>query len=146
MKFESTKYKIIAVINKNLQQGVALNTIAHMSLGLLARAVKEKPHVLDEMHFLNFQDMDSSDHPFISALSFIVLRGTSNEIRKLRSQFRAAEILYVDFTNQMTGDTYFEQLERSRNTRESDLEYYGICAFGTKQGLDPLTRKLSLWR
>ena len=105
-----------------------------------------QPEAIDEMRFLNFADKDGGDHPFISALSLIVLRATSNEIRKLRNELNSAGIHSVDFTNQMTGETYVEQLERSRNTAESDLEYYGICAFGLKRDIDPLTRKLSLWR
>jgi len=143
---KENKHKIVAIINKRLQPGVALNTIAHMALGLTARAAKERPDVLEDLRFLNFRDKDGGDHCFISALSLVVLRGTSNEIRKLRNQFLAAGLLSTNFTNQMTGGTYVEQLERSQNTPEAELEYYGVCAFGTIQELDLLTRKFSLWR
>ena len=35
-------------------------------------------------------------------------------------------IKFVDFTNTMTIGTYQEQIERSRQTKEADLEYYGL--------------------
>ncbi|MGH2414652.1 MAG: DUF2000 domain-containing protein [Microcystaceae cyanobacterium] len=146
MEVNANTHKIVAVINKNLEHGVALNAIAHMSLGLAARAAKERPQALEEMQFLNFQDKDGGDHAFISALSLIVLRGKSSEIQKLRQNLQAADLLYVDFTHQMTSETYVEQLERSRNTSEADLEYYGVCAFGAKSKLELLTKKFSLWR
>ena len=146
MKSETITHKVVAIINKNLEPSIALNAIGHMALGLTARAAKERPEALEEMRFLNYQDKDGGNHAFISALSLIVLRGTSNEIRKLRNEFQAAGILSTDFTNQMTGETYVEQLERSQNTHEAELQYYGICAFGSKDELDILTRKLSLWR
>lgn len=146
MEPAKNKHKIVAIINKQLQPGVALNAIAHLTLGLAARAAKEQPNVLDELRFLNFQDKDGGDHASISALSLVVLRGTSNEIRKLRNHFLAGGLLNTDFTNQMTGGTYIEQLERSQKTPEADLEYYGACVFGRIEELDLLTRKFSLWR
>lgn len=46
----------------------------------------------------------------------------------------------------MTVGTYNQQQERTKNTPEKDLEYYGICFFGPKEVLDGLTKKFSLWR
>jgi len=146
MKAEASDYKIVTVLNKNLEPGIALNTAAHMALGLTARAAKEKPDLFQAMHFLNYADKDGGDHMYISALSLIVLRANAHELRRLRGAFRDAGILHVDFTNQMTQGTYVEQLERSRNTPEVELEYYGLCACGTRSELDSLTRKFSLWR
>ena len=46
----------------------------------------------------------------------------------------------------MTGDTYKEQLIKTANTEYEDLNFYGIIAFGEKEILDPITKRLSLWR
>jgi hypothetical protein len=46
----------------------------------------------------------------------------------------------------MTGDTWVEQMERTRSLRESDLNYYGLCLFGGKQEIDAITSRFSLWR
>lgn len=68
------------------------------------------------------------------------------QIRTLRNEFIAAGIHFVDFTNTMTVGTYLEQKDRTKNTHEEQLEYYGICAFGDKIAINQLTKKFSLWR
>lgn len=45
----------------------------------------------------------------------------------------------------MTGDTYKEQLDKTRETTNEDMNYFCITAFGKKEAIDPLTRKFSLW-
>jgi hypothetical protein len=138
-----TTQKFVIIINKKLDVGVALNAGAHISLGLVSRVTTE---VVKEMMFLDFIDKDGGIHPNISALSLIVLRGTSGEIRKARNEAIARNVLFTDFTNTMTGDTYIEQLERTKTTHEAELEYYGLGLFGEKTVLEEFTRKLSLWK
>ena len=41
----------------------------------------------------------------------------------------------------MTVGTYIEQLQRTKETPELDLEYYGICLFGEINQINELTRK-----
>jgi hypothetical protein len=85
-------------------------------------------------------------HP-VSALSPIVLQAkNSNQIRTARNAPVAAGITYVDFTETMAKDTYVEQLNRTRETAESDLEYWGLAMFGLTADLDVITKRFSLWR
>lgn len=135
--------KFIVILNKRLETGVALNAAAHMAAGLVARA---EQHQVSDMKFLNFVNKADGKHPSISARSLIVLRGTSNEIAKAKQEAIDRNILFTDFTSTMTGDTYVEQLERTRATGPADLEYYGLCMFGDVTELGEFTRKLSLWR
>jgi len=30
--------------------------------------------------------------------------------------------------------------------RQEDLDYWGLCMFGPREIIDPITRKFSLWR
>ncbi len=136
-------HKFVAIVNKHLESGVALNALAHATAGLVASASNE---LREQMSFIDFQDKDGNVHSNISALSLIVLRGTSNEIRKARNRYIEDNIHFVDFLETMTGDTYKEQLEKTLNTAYEDLNFYGIIAFGEKQALDPITKRLSLWR
>lgn len=138
-----TDYKFVIILNKKLETGAVLNASAHIALGLRNRATLEANK---NMKFLDFIDNDGGLHPSISALSLIVLRGTSGEIRKARNVAIAHDILFTDFTSTMTGDTYVEQLERTKETTEADLQYYGLGLFGEKSILDKFTKKLSLWR
>lgn len=135
-------HKFVAVVNKNLEIGKALNAIAHSCAGLVGVAPSE---LKEKMSFIDFVDKDGSVHKSISGLSLIVLRGKNNEIKKLRNEFIANDILFTDFTETMTGDTYKEQVEKTLEISDEDMNYYCIAAFGEKEKLDPLTKKFSLW-
>lgn len=84
----------------------------------------------------------------MNALAHMAARRSenSNQIRKLRGDLAQLGVCFVDFTSTMTVGTYAEQKERTKQTAEADLEYYGICMFGEKETLSELTRKFSLWR
>ncbi len=136
-------YKFVALLNKTLEPGVALNALGHMALGLSAALASEQR---EAMQLLEFVDGDGQSHSHISALSLIVLRGTSGNVRALRDAARRAGLPCVDFTKTMTGGTYTEQLERTRTTAAADLEYYGVMVFGEAEELNPITKKYSLYR
>lgn len=135
-------YKMVALINKNLEPGVALNAIGHIALGLGARLAATQ----QACHFLDFSDADGGKHPSVSGLPLIVLRGTSGNIRSLRFEVTSRGMLCVDFVNTMTGGSWEEELSRTKETSEADLDYYGILIYGPNEELSPLTRKFSLYR
>lgn len=135
-------HKFVAVVNKDLEIGKALNAIAHSCAGLVSIASDD---IKDKMSFIDFIDKDGSIHKSISGLSLIVLRGKNNEIKKLRKSFIENNILFTDFTETMTGDTYKEQLDKTLETSDEDMKYFCITAFGEKEIIDPLTKKFSLW-
>ncbi len=135
-------YKFVAVVNKDIEMGRALNALAHSCAGLVDMAPEE---LREKMSFMDFVDGDNSVHKNISGLSLIVLRGKNGEIKKLRRNLAENDIIFTDFIETMTGDTYKEQLEKTKETKEEDMKYFCIVAFGEKEKLDPLTKKFSLW-
>jgi hypothetical protein len=139
----SPAYKFVVLLNKKLDAGVALNAAAHMVASLMAQtAATEKAN----MRFLDYVDADGQVHP-VSGLSLIVLRAdNSNKIRTARQRAIEEDILFVDFTESMTGDTWVEQMQRTKSLAESELNYYGICMFGEKDVIDSITSRFSLWR
>jgi len=62
----------------------------------------------------------------------------SNKIRKARDIAKLTDIPFIDFINTMTEDTYIEQLERTKETPEEELEYFGICMFGETGKIDEI--------
>ncbi len=138
----SDTHKFVAMINKELEVGKALNAIAHSLAGLVSMADEE---IKEKMSFIDFQDKDDFVHKNISGLSLIVLRGKNNEIKKLRQKFIENNILFTDFTETMTGDTYKEQLVKTKETSEEEMKYFCLAGFGEKEIIDPLTKKFSLW-
>lgn len=137
MKFDN---KLVAVLNKDIEPGVIKNALAHMCIGLGAEVGKEL------LRLDTYQDAESNGYPDISQIPFIILRAKGSEIRKTVHAAREHSIKHSVFLNTMTGGTYVEQLDRTRNTHEDQLVYYGCVLFGDWEKLTEFTRKFSLWR
>ena len=132
--------RFIAVLSKKIEPGQALNALGHMTAGL-AGTYENIP----DLGIINYEDRDGGAH-MASKYPFIVLRAkNSNHIRKLRNALIEKGLPFASFTNAMTVGTYQEQLDRSKEIPEEELEYYGVCTFGEKADLDSLTGKFSLW-
>lgn len=139
---QPTTHKFVAVLNKKIPLGTLMNALGHMAAGL-----SEKFPSIAEMRFDSYIDKDGGEHKSISDNPFIILASdNSNKLRTLRNELVAAGIHFNDFTNTMTVGTFAEQKERTKNTPEAELEYYGICMFGEKEKLSALTKKFSLWK
>ena len=140
MSAEVFQNKLVAVLNKSIEPGKVINALAHMCIGL-GSAIGQT-----DLRLTDYQDADGSSHPLISEIPFIILSENSNKIRKLRQSALAQNILLNDFTDTMTVGTYQEQIERTSQTKEEDLIYYGIVLFGDWAKVTELTKKCSLWR
>ena len=139
----SDTHKFVVIVNKNLEAGRAFNSVAHSCAGLVASASKE---LREKMSFIDFPAKDGIMHQSISGLSLIVLRGSNNELKKAKTKFSENGVHFTDFTVTMTGDTYKEQLAKTEETSEEDMEYFCVAAFGEKEIIDPITKRFSLWR
>jgi hypothetical protein len=139
----TTTHKFVIALNKQLDPGIAMNAVAHIALSLMERATTEQRKA---MQFIDYVDSSNIIHPTISALSLIIMRATPNELRKLSQSAQNNGLLHADFINTMTGNTYVEQLAKTKITAELDLVYYGVGVFADKETLNPLTKKLSLWK
>jgi len=138
-----TTHKFIVVLNKKIATGVALNAAAHMAAVLVAQASESDRA---NMKFIDYIDADNNRHSS-SGLSLIVLQAdNSNKVRNARNAAKEKGLIFTDFLESMTGQTYAEQLERTNQLKESELEYYGLCMFGQKEDMDEITRKFSLWK
>lgn len=139
----SKTHKFVALVNKNLEAGKALNAVAHCCAGLSFSAPEE---LREKMSFIDFADKDGVVHKSISGLSLIVLRGSNSELRKARAKFMENDIHFTDFTETMTGDTYQEQLLKTAEASGEEMEYYCVAAFGEKDVVNPITKRFSLWK
>ena len=137
----TSAYKFVIALLKTIEPGVALNAASHMALSLCSKASDQEKA---EMKFITYTDGNGLEHTSISALSLIVLRATQSELKKLAEAARTEGILSTDFIETMTGGTYSEQLDRTKNTQ--DIVYYGVALFGKKEIIDPLTKRLSLYK
>ena len=132
--------KLVAVMNEKIEPGIIMNALAHMCIGFGSEIGKEP------LRLTNYMDADSGCHPSISEMPFMILKANSNKLRTLRLAAHQSEIQCVDFTDTMTVGTYIEQIERTKQTKETDLIYYGVVLFGDWEKVSELTRKFSLWK
>lgn len=132
--------KLVAVMNEKIEPGVIMNALAHMCIGFGAQIGK------DPLRLTNYIDADGGSHPNISEMPFMILKANSNKIRALRQAALEAGIQFTDFTDTMTIGTYVEQIQRTGQTKDEALVYYGIVLFGDWEKVSELTRKFSLWK
>ncbi len=138
---EENSKKFVAVLNKKVEIGRLMNALGHMTAGLAGGF-----GIQDQMGFIPYVDADQGLHPNISNYAFIILKAdNSNQIRKVRTEALSRGIKFTDFTNTMIVGTSAEQVERTKNTKEVDLEYFGICMFGDSEVLKEFTSKFSLF-
>lgn len=133
-------HKLVAVMNEKIEPGVIMNALAHMCIGFGSALGKEP------LRLANYLDAEGGSHPHISEMPFMILKTTSNKLRALRIAAQEAGISMSDFTDTMTGGTYSEQIERTKQTKETDLIYYGVVLFGEWEKVSELTRRFSLWK
>jgi hypothetical protein len=131
--------KLAAVVNKEIEIGIAMNALGHMAIGL-GGALTPETLKLD-----TYQDKASNLYPNISQMPFIVLRGKSNDIRKAVQKAKEKDIKIGVFLNTMTGGTYQEQLANTLQTPEEQLTYYGAIFFGPWQEVTEVTKRFSLY-
>lgn len=134
------EHKLVAVLNEKIESGVIMNALAHMCIGFGADIGKEL------LRLSNYVDANGGTHPHISEMPFMILKANSNKLRALRLAAQTAGIPSVDFTDTMTIGTYLEQLDRTKQTKEEELIYYGVVLFGKWEKVSELTKKFSLWK
>src|SRR4051812_47813306 len=121
---EEFENKLVAVLNKSIEQGKLMNALAHMCIGLGSAIGKNALRLTD------YQDADGGSHCYISEIPFIVLSENSNKIRKCRNEAIANHLIFNDFTDTMTVGTYKEQIQKTAQVKDDNLIYYGIVLFG----------------
>lgn len=135
----SFQNKLVAIVNKKIDTGVAMNAVAHMVLGMRAHLGSEK------LNLDTYVSKDAHEFPNISQMPFIILKAKSGEIRKAVHKARDEGVEIGVFTDTMTGGTYIEQLERTSGLPEEELTYYGAVLFGDYAKVAEITKKLSLY-
>jgi hypothetical protein len=140
--YESTGYRFIAVLNKKYETGRLMNTLGHLTVGL----IKQHAEDFDKLNIADYVDADGTIHPELSDHPFIILKAdNSNQIRTLRNILIERKIAFTDFTNTMIQRSAQEQRETTAKTKEIDLDYLGICFFTDNETARELTKKFSLF-
>lgn len=111
---------LLFILNMEIPAGKAINSLAHLSLGLGHRIpVGKMPQI--EILFANSAHL----HTFREAAY------------ELHTSHLDSTVI-SDFTNTMTEGTAVEQLARTSTTSAKDLEYFAVCIGGDVERLLPL--------
>lgn len=133
--------KLVAVVNKQIESGTAMNALAHLCLGFGAHMGPT------ELHLMDYQNSEGFVYPNISKMPFIILKEkNSNKIASLLMKAKEAGIQYSVFTNTMTEGSWEDQKARTLAAKREEIIFYGIVLYGPKEIVTEMTKKLSLWR
>ncbi len=102
---------LLFVLNKEIAAGKAINSLAHLALGL--------GHFIPPEKEPNIEILFSSAEP---------MRNFKAQVATLHSKYK--NTIVSDFVNTMTEGSAEDQMARTKLTLEKDLQYYGICIGG----------------
>ncbi|WP_336012079.1 DUF2000 domain-containing protein [Acinetobacter calcoaceticus] len=139
MQYLNNQSKYVVVINKKHSIPTIMNSITHISYGI----TKE---INDLSNILNYENSDLGLSAQISEYPFIILEtNNSNQLLKLIQTAKDTDGVKLNFfSTSMLGYSAEDQINATKIATLAELDFVSVILFGTKEIVDPLTKKYSL--
>ena len=137
-------HKFIIVLNEKSPIGKLLSATGQLAMSLYADATPEQRV---NMSFIPFLNPNGNPLITVSACSFVVLKGTANQLFTLYDNAGKQGLMSAIFTSTMSFNGIEEDLiEKTATTPLDQVEPYGVGLFGKIEELAPLTKKFSVFK
>lgn len=137
-------HKFVIVLNERSPIGKLLSGTGQIAMSLYHNATHEqKVH----MSFVPLLNPNHQSLIIVTTCSFVVLKGTANQLLTLYGTASEKGLLSAIFTSTMSFNGIEEDLiQKTANTQLEQTEPYGVGVFGKIEEINPLTKKFSVFK
>jgi len=137
-------HKFVIVLNEKAPVGKLLSATGQLAMSLHGNATKEQQI---NMSFIPFFSPNGINLITVSTCSFVILKGTANQLLTLYAKATEQGLLSAIFTSTMSFNGIEEDLiQKTASTPLDQTEPYGVGLFGKIEELNPLTKKFSVFK
>lgn len=137
-------HKFVIVLNEKPPIGKLLSATGQLAMSLYHNATEEQR---TNASFAPFFNPIGKSLITVSTCSFVILKGTANQLLTLYFQAAQQDLLSAIFTSTMSFNGIEEDLiHKTATTPLDQAEPYGVGLFGKIEELNPLTKKFSLFK
>lgn len=137
-------HKFVVVLNEKSPAGKLLSASGQIAMSLYSNATEEQRV---NMSFVPFQNPSGINLITVSTCSFVVLKGTANQLLTLYAKANEHNFLSAIFTNTMSFNGIEEDLiQKTASTPLDQVEPYGVGLFGSIEEINPITKKFSVFK
>lgn len=137
-------HKFIIILNEKAPPGKLLSATGQIAMSLYSNATKEQQI---NMSFVPFLSPSGDNLITVSTCSFVVLKGSANQLLTLYAKTTEQNLLSAIFTSTMSFNGIEEDLIlKTASTPLDQTEPYGVGIFGSIDATNPLTKKFSVFK
>lgn len=137
-------HKFVVVLNEKSPAGKLLSAAGQIAMSLYSNATEEQRV---NMSFVPFQNPSGINLITVSTCSFVVLKGTANQLLTLYAKANEHNFLSAIFTSTMSFNGVEEDLiQKTASTPLDQVEPYGVGLFGSIEEINPITKKFSVFK
>lgn len=141
MSYQNNEKKFVAVINRRHTLAVILNALAHAAYGMSGKGAS-LGNLLEYKNTATGFVAKIDEHPFI-----ILEAKNSTQVQAVMARaMELPSLSYNVFTTSMLATSADAQLKATLDSTEESLDFVLAVLFGTREDLEPITKRFSLFR